>query len=72
MTEAADVVLVEQRSGVAVVQLARDAVRRGIDLPLVAGLRLEDDLVAIAMGTEDAQEGPRAFAAKRPPRWRGE
>lgn len=54
------------------VQLARDAVRRGIDLPLAAGLRLEDDLVAIAMGTEDAREGPLAFAQKRPPQWRDE
>lgn len=54
------------------VQLAREAVRRGIELPLADGLRLEDDLVAIAMGTEDAREGPQAFAQKRPPRWRGE
>ncbi len=54
------------------VQLAREAVRRGIDLPLAAGLRLEDDLLAIAMGTEDSREGPQAFTQKRPPRWRGE
>ena len=54
------------------VQLAREAVRRGIELPLADGLRLEDDLVAITMGTEDAREGPQAFAQKRPPRWRGE
>ena len=54
------------------VQLAREAVRRGIELPLADGLRLEDDLLAIAMGTEDAREGPLAFAQKRPPRWSGE
>ena len=54
------------------VQLAREAVRRGIELPLADGLRLEDDLLAIAMGTEDAHEGPLAFAQKRPPRWSGE
>lgn len=54
------------------VQLAREAVRRGVELPLADGLRLEDDLLAIAMGTEDAREGPLAFAQKRQPRWSGE
>lgn len=54
------------------VQLARDAVRRGLELPLADGLRLEDDLLAIAMATQDAREGPLAFAQKRPPDWRGE
>lgn len=54
------------------VQLAREAVRRGLELPLAEGLRLEDDLVAITFGTEDAREGPLAFSQKRPPRWRGE
>jgi enoyl-CoA hydratase/carnithine racemase len=54
------------------VQLAREAIRRGAELPLAAGLRLEDDLLAIAMGTEDAREGPQAFAQKRQPRWSGE
>ena len=54
------------------VQLARDAVRRGIELPLSEGLRLEEDLAAIAFATEDSREGPRAFAEKRPPQWRGQ
>ena len=54
------------------VQLAREAVRRGAELPLADGLRLEDDLLAIAMGTQDALEGPQAFAQKRPPRWQGQ
>lgn len=54
------------------VQLARDAIRRGLELPLPEGLRIEDDLVALAVGTADAREGPLAFAQKRPPQWRGE
>jgi enoyl-CoA hydratase len=54
------------------VQLARDAVRRGLEMPLADGLRLEDDLLGIALATHDAREGPEAFAQKRPPQWRGE
>ena len=53
------------------VQLARDAVRRGLELPMADGLRLEDDLLAIALATDDAREGPLAFAQKRPAQWRG-
>lgn len=54
------------------VQLAREAVRRGIEMPLADGLRLEEDLLAVAMGTQDSREGPEAFAQKRLPLWRGE
>ena len=54
------------------VQLAREAVRRGIEMPLADGLRLEEDLLAVAMGTQDSREGPAAFAQKRQPLWRGE
>jgi enoyl-CoA hydratase/carnithine racemase len=54
------------------IQLARDAIRRGLDMPLAQALRLEDDLVGIAMATEDAREGALAFAQKRPPHWKGQ
>ena len=54
------------------VQLAREAVRRGIEMPLADGLRLEEDLLAIAMSTQDSREGPQAFAQKRLPQWHGE
>ena len=53
------------------VRLARSAIYRGYDLPLEAGLGLEADMASLAYGTEDAQEGPRAFVEKRPPKWRG-
>jgi enoyl-CoA hydratase/carnithine racemase len=32
---------------------------------------LSDEAARIVFGSEDAQEGPRAFAEKRPPTWRG-
>ncbi|MBY8861457.1 enoyl-CoA hydratase/isomerase family protein [Nocardia sp. CA2R105] len=33
--------------------------------------RLSRDAARIVMSSEDAKEGPRAFAAKRPPQWQG-
>lgn len=53
------------------VRAAKAAVRRGAELPLEEGLRLEQDLAAFLYTTEDAKEGPRAFLEKRPPRWQG-
>jgi len=48
---------------------AKEAVVRGLSLPLADGLRLESFLAGTLRGTEDAAEGPRAFAEKRPPRF---
>jgi enoyl-CoA hydratase/carnithine racemase len=53
------------------VRAAKEAVLRGLSLPLADGLRLEAFLSATLRGTEDAAEGPRAFAEKRPPVFRG-
>jgi E-phenylitaconyl-CoA hydratase len=49
------------------VRAAKEAVIRGLSLPLPDGLRLEAFLSGTLRGTEDATEGPRAFAEKRPP-----
>jgi E-phenylitaconyl-CoA hydratase len=35
------------------------------------GLRLEAAIMAVLRETEDAKEGPRAFAEKRPPNFQG-
>lgn len=51
------------------VQRIKQAALRGLDLPLADGLRLERELYDWLQGTEDAREGARAFAEKRPPRW---
>jgi enoyl-CoA hydratase/carnithine racemase len=49
----------------------KEAVNKGIELPLEEGLRLEADLSALVATTEDSKEGPRAFAEKREPVWKG-
>ena len=46
---------------------AKEAVIRGLSLPLADGLRLEAFLSGTLRGTEDAAEGPKAFAEKRKP-----
>ncbi len=44
---------------------------RGQDIPLYDGLRLEQAISARLGATEDAKEGPRAFAEKRLPDFQG-
>jgi len=49
----------------------KEAIYKGMELPLEQGLRLEADLSALIATTEDSREGPRAFAEKRDPVWKG-
>lgn len=49
------------------VRAAKEAVVRGLTMPLADGLRLEAFLSGTLRGTEDAVEGPKAFAEKRKP-----
>lgn len=49
----------------------KEAIYKGVELPLEEGLRLEADLSALIATTEDNKEGPRAFAEKREPVWKG-
>lgn len=51
---------------------AKEAVRKGFEMPLEDGLRLETDLSALLRTTEDIKEGARAFVEKRAPKWKGE
>jgi enoyl-CoA hydratase/carnithine racemase len=53
------------------VAFIKESIKKGIELPLDEGLRLEADLSALIGMTEDAKEGPRAFAEKRAPVWKG-
>ena len=53
------------------VQAAKELALRGRDLDLASGLRLEQIMNRVLMATEDASEGPAAFAAKRPAQFKG-
>ena len=53
-----------------VLNLAREAVRRALDLPVHEGLEVEADLGALSYQTGDAAEGMSAFIEKRPPAFR--
>lgn len=50
---------------------AKEAVNRGIDMPLEQALRFETDLTVILQTTEDRAEGVRAFIEKRKPNFKG-
>ena len=52
-------------------RFAKEAVYRGSELPLAAGLRAELDLTVILQTTADRAEGVRAFVEQRPPHFEG-
>lgn len=53
------------------VRYAKEAVLRGIEMPLEQALRYETDLTIILQTTEDRAEGVRAFLDKRKPDFKG-
>ncbi len=54
------------------VRLAKEAVHRGIEMPLEQALRYETDLTVLLQTTADRAEGVRAFLEKRTPRFLGQ
>lgn len=53
------------------VRAIKELAVRSLSLPLHEGLRLEQAIGTYLRQTDDAKEGPRAFAEKRPPRYTG-
>jgi len=53
------------------VQATKESVLRGLALPLEEAYALEQELSSKIFQSEDAKEGPKAFAEKRPPVWQG-
>jgi enoyl-CoA hydratase len=53
------------------VRFALEAVNRGMETSLAAGLVLEASVFAICAGTDDKREGTAAFLEKRAPRFQG-
>jgi E-phenylitaconyl-CoA hydratase len=52
-------------------QAAKELAVRARDMDLASGLRLEQAINRLLQFTDDAKEGPAAFAEKRPPRFEG-
>jgi enoyl-CoA hydratase len=53
------------------VKYAKEAIVRGLELPLEEGLKVEAELYTLLRTTEDRMEGARAFKEKRPPQFKG-
>src|SRR5438477_2077755 len=53
------------------VQATKESVLRCLGLPLDEAYKLEQDISSMVFQSEDAKEGPRAFAEKRTPNWQG-
>jgi enoyl-CoA hydratase len=53
------------------VQATKESVLRGIGVSLEEAYRIESQLAVKVFSSDDAKEGPAAFAAKRPPVWTG-
>jgi enoyl-CoA hydratase/carnithine racemase len=58
-------------NGPLAVRATKEAAMRGLSMTLEDGLALEADLSAKIIRTEDAREGPLAFAQKRKPQFKG-
>lgn len=58
-------------NGPLAVRAVKELACRGIEMSLADGLRLELEIGERLTKSEDAMEGPRAFAEKRKPVWKG-
>ena len=58
-------------NGPLAVRKAKEAVVRGAGLPPEDSERIDNEIIAQVMRSEDAREGPRAYIEKRPPQYKG-
>ena len=58
-------------NGPLAVRAVKELAYRGIEMSLADGLKLEQEVGARLSKSEDAMEGPRSFAEKRKPVWKG-
>ncbi|MEX2237326.1 MAG: enoyl-CoA hydratase-related protein [Dehalococcoidia bacterium] len=60
------------RQGPLAERYAKEAINRGVEMPLEQALRFETDLTMVLQTTADRAEGVAAFLEKRDPKFRGE
>ena len=58
-------------NGPLAVRAVKESALRGLDMTFEEGLKLENEFSRKVMGSEDAREGPLAFAQKRKPEYKG-
>jgi enoyl-CoA hydratase len=56
-------------NGPVAVRATKESVIRGMEVTMKEAYKIESELSTMVFATEDAKEGPRAFAEKRPARW---
>ena len=59
------------QNGPLAVRAAKESALRGLELSLEEGLKQENEFSRTVIATEDAREGPLAFAQKRKPEYKG-
>ena len=72
LTEARNLAAAIIKNGPVAIGLAKEAVRRGLEVALADGLEIEADLFGMVTTTKDMREGASAFLEKRPARFEGE
>ena len=58
-------------NGPLAVRKTKESVLRGLAVDMKEAYRIESAIATEVFSSEDAKEGPAAFAEKRPPRWTG-
>jgi enoyl-CoA hydratase len=57
-------------NGPLAVRKTKESVLRGLAVDMREAYRIETELSSEVFSSEDAVEGPKAFAEKRPPEWK--
>jgi enoyl-CoA hydratase/carnithine racemase len=71
MPKARELALAICENGPLAVRLAKESALRGIEMSLEDGLKQETERAREVLSSEDAREGPLAFAQKRKPEYKG-
>jgi enoyl-CoA hydratase len=58
-------------NGPLAVRATKESVLRGLATDMREAYKIESELGNVVFGSEDAKEGPKAFAEKRAPNWQG-